>query len=52
MLATNIHLHYKTIKEELVQEQKITASTVLIDLYKKIILQKTYTDVTIYLKDW
>ena len=52
MLATNIHLHYKTVKEELIQGQKIAASTCLIDLYKRIILQKQYNDVTAYLKDW
>ena len=52
ILATNIHQHYKTVKEELIQEQKIVSATVLIQLYKKIILSKTHSSVTTYLKDW
>ena len=52
MLNNNIKHHYKTMKEEMRQQQKIQSATTLIELYKKRILSKQFNNVTTYLKAW
>ena len=46
ILATYLQHHYRTVKEELIQEQKLVSATVLVELYKKIILSRQYSSIT------
>ena len=52
LLLKEIHDHYKQVKLQILQEQKIASASILLAMYKKIILEKRFSSVSSYMKAW
>ena len=52
ILMREINEHYKTAKIQVENEQKIASATILLSMYKQYILEKSFNDVTEYVKAW